>query len=71
MTERPRLRKRLLETDPASAARAPGEIDIAAYATDRVKPIVEKIGARGGSLGAYECGVYQALAPWLRSRWGA
>jgi len=22
----------------------------------------------GGSLGAYECGVYQALAPWLRSR---
>jgi NTE family protein len=22
----------------------------------------------GGSLGAYECGVYQALAPWLRSK---
>src|SRR5438094_3747503 len=21
----------------------------------------------GGSLGAYECGVYQSLAPWLRS----
>src|SRR5262249_48702746 len=33
MTERPRLRKRPLETDPASAARAPGEIDIAACAT--------------------------------------
>jgi len=33
MTERPRLRKRPLETDPASAARAPGEMDIAACAT--------------------------------------
>jgi len=33
MTERPRLRKRLLETDPASTARAPGEMDIAACAT--------------------------------------
>ena len=45
MTERSRLRKRPLETDTSAAARAPGEIDIAACATvaysseDRAHPV--------------------------------